>query len=406
MVKTDHGEWNQTSIVARLISREALLLVGIVLVGLNLRLAVTSVSPVLGQIRTSLGLSYATVSLLTTIPTLCIGIFAFAAPRIARRLGRERAILWATILTGGATAIRLIGGYVFVLFGTTIAIGVGIGIIQTLLPELVSEYFPNRAAFATGLYTASLVGGAGLASGLTVPIETLTGSWQAALAMWAIPAAVAVLVWLPVTHETQSFSDHERENSSYRIPWRQPWAWALTLLVMVIVFMYFVELTWIVPYYTGLGWSAKRAGFLLTVSIGGQVVGALVISGLADRLHDRRPALVVLSGLSIVGLAAVGLVPRLSPWLWVVIMGVGVGGASVLSLTLPIDYAPNADAAGRLSAMVIGIGYSIGAFGPFITGWLRGLFGGYRLTFLGFAGLGVLMLVLSVMLKPDRTIEA
>ncbi|ELY92246.1 MFS transporter [Natrialba taiwanensis] len=406
MVKTDHSEWNQTSIVARLISREALLLVGIVLVGLNLRLAVTSVSPVLGQIRTSLGLSYATVSLLTTIPTLCIGIFAFAAPRIARRLGRERAILWATILTGGATVGRLLGGYVFVLFGTTIAIGVGIGIIQTLLPELVSEYFPDRAAFATGLYTASLVGGAGLASGLTVPIETLTGSWQAALAMWAVPAAAAVLVWLPVTHETQSFSDHERENSSHGIPWRQPWAWALTLLVMVIVFMYFVELTWIVPYYTGLGWSAKRAGYLLTVSIGGQVVGALVISGLADRLHDRRPALVVLSGLSIVGLAAVALVPRLSPWLWVVIMGLGVGGASVLSLTLPIDYAPNADAAGRLSAMVIGIGYSIGAFGPFITGWLRGLFGGYRLTFLGFAGLGVLMLVLSVMLKPGRTIEA
>jgi CP family cyanate transporter-like MFS transporter len=71
-------------------SQPTLLLLGLVLVALNLRPALTSGSPVLESIRQDLGLSRAAAGLLTTIPTLCMGVFAFAAARVSERIGSHR----------------------------------------------------------------------------------------------------------------------------------------------------------------------------------------------------------------------------------------------------------------------------------------------------------------------------
>lgn len=146
-----------------------------------------------------MGLSYITVSLLTIIPSLCLGIFAFAAPPFARRFGREQTILWATICIGLATMGRLWSSNIIFLLGTTILVGVGIAIAQTLLPSLVSKYFPEQVGSTTGLYTAFLLGGSGFASVFTVPATNFFNSWSAALALWSIIAIVAALVWFFVT---------------------------------------------------------------------------------------------------------------------------------------------------------------------------------------------------------------
>jgi hypothetical protein len=65
--------------------RRWLLVAGLVLVALNLRPALTSVSPVLADIRATLGLSATGAGLLTTLPVLCLGLFAPLAGWLARR---------------------------------------------------------------------------------------------------------------------------------------------------------------------------------------------------------------------------------------------------------------------------------------------------------------------------------
>ena len=74
--------------------RGALLLLGIglILIGLNLRIGVAAIGPVVGEIRASLGLSATVVSLLTTIPVFVFGAFAFLTPGLTRRLGMHRQI--------------------------------------------------------------------------------------------------------------------------------------------------------------------------------------------------------------------------------------------------------------------------------------------------------------------------
>jgi CP family cyanate transporter-like MFS transporter len=53
----------------------------LVLAAVNLRLAVTSVGPVLAEIRSGLGMSGTVAGLLTSLPVVCFASVGFAAPR-------------------------------------------------------------------------------------------------------------------------------------------------------------------------------------------------------------------------------------------------------------------------------------------------------------------------------------
>ncbi len=86
-----------------------LLVIGLVLVGVNLRPALSSLSPVLKQVTAGTGLSGATAGLLTTLPVLCLGIFAPAAAVLARRFGAERAVGGLLIALAAGIALRSAG---------------------------------------------------------------------------------------------------------------------------------------------------------------------------------------------------------------------------------------------------------------------------------------------------------
>ncbi len=79
-------------------------LVALLLAAVNLRLAVTSVGPVLAEIRAGLGMSAAVAGLLTSLPVVCFAAFGFAAPRLARRFGTGTIV--AAVSTGTIPAAR------------------------------------------------------------------------------------------------------------------------------------------------------------------------------------------------------------------------------------------------------------------------------------------------------------
>ncbi len=119
--------------------------VALVAVAANLRIAITSVPPLLDAISTDLGLSHAAAGALTTLPVLCMGVFAPVASRIAHRTGAAGAVLGAVIGILAGTASRFAGDHVVVLYAGTFVCGVGIAVAGTLLPRLVKTYFPARA---------------------------------------------------------------------------------------------------------------------------------------------------------------------------------------------------------------------------------------------------------------------
>jgi hypothetical protein len=74
-------------------------LAGLILLAVNLRPAITGVSPLIARIQSSYYLSALSTSALTTLPVLCMGVFAALAPALRRRYGTE-ALCLDVLLTG------------------------------------------------------------------------------------------------------------------------------------------------------------------------------------------------------------------------------------------------------------------------------------------------------------------
>ena len=181
------------------LKRPWFLLLGLVLVALNLRPALSSMAPLLSEVSRSLGLSAATAGLLTTLPVLCLGLFAPLAPILARRFGSERVVLGILLTLACGIILRSSMGE-FGLFAGSIMAVASIGIIGVLLPGIVKRDFARQAGAMTGVYTMALCLGAAVAAGSTVPLSEALGNgngsdWTLGLGFWIVPAILAAIFW-------------------------------------------------------------------------------------------------------------------------------------------------------------------------------------------------------------------
>src|SRR3954447_14084625 len=177
--------------------RSVLLVLGIVLLAANLRPALTSVSPLIGQIRTDTGLSNGAAGLLTALPLLAFGVLSPIAPRLARRLGMERVLLASMVILAAGILLRSVGGVAALFVGTAV-LGAAIALGNVLLPGLIKREFPERSGLMTSVYSTAMGASAAIAAGVSFPIAQQNGTgWRASLALWSLLALVAAMAWLP-----------------------------------------------------------------------------------------------------------------------------------------------------------------------------------------------------------------
>jgi CP family cyanate transporter-like MFS transporter len=384
-----------------------LLLLAIVLVAVNLRAVLASLPPLVHTIQADLGLSGAAAGLLTTLPVLCMGVFAPVSQRLARVIGREATVGVALVLLLVGLAMRLAGSILPLLFLSTLLAGIGIALCGTVLPGIVKEFFGHRPGIVTGVYLLSMMVGATAASALAVPLSHALGSWERSLAAWSLLAVVGLVAWVPVM---RAVNDHDEPvdtspAATTSLPWRSPTAWLLAGYLAMQSFAFYSELAWISPSYEDRGWSARDAGLLLALWSIVQLVSGLGAPVLADRFSDRRPlvAASVLCGL--VGLVGVLVAPDTGTVVWIGLMGLGQGGGFALGLVKLVDYAPSPAASARLSALVFLISYSSASMGPLVFGAVHDATGGFTVPYalLVLVLLGQLSLVRR--LRPGRLIE-
>lgn len=187
-----------------------------------------------------------------------------------------------------------------------------------------------------------------------------------------------------------------------RVPWKVPLAWKITLLLAGAATIFYSGLTWLAPRYVALGWSEESAGTLLTVFVLAQLGGMFAVSVFGDRTDDRRLWFAVMIALITVSTGGIAIAPVLFPWSWSAIFGIGIGGLFSLALTLPVDFAADQDATDRVSAMAMGVGFTVAAVGPFVIGAVRDVTGGYTPAFVGLTVISLLLFVLSLQFSPRR----
>ncbi|MBA6059340.1 CynX/NimT family MFS transporter [Pseudomonas juntendi] len=366
--------------------RPWLLLLGLVLVALNLRPALSSMAPVLGQVSEGLGLNASQAGLLTTLPVLCLGLFAPLAPMLARRFGSERVIVGILLTLALGIVVRSSLGVAGVFLGSLMA-GASIGIIGVLLPGIVKRDFPQHAGTLTGVYTMALCLGAAMAAGATVPLAGhFGGSWALGLGFWVLPALLAMLVWLP-----QARQGHGLHKVAYRVRglWRDPLAWQVTLYMGLQSSLAYIVFGWLPSILIGRGLSPTQAGLVLSGSVIVQLLSSLSAPWLATRGKDQRLAIVVVMLTTLAGLFGCLYAPLSGLWGWAVVLGLGQGGTFALALTLIVLRSKDAHVAANLSSMAQGVGYTLASMGPFAVGLVHDLTGGWAAVGWIFAVLGV-----------------
>lgn len=347
------------------------------LVAFNLRAAIAAVSPVLPEIRADLGLSASTAGLLTTLPVLSFAVFAPAAAWLGHRIGVDRAILFACLVIAAGTVWRVVGGAV-TLLAVTMIIGAAMTVGNVLGPVVVKRDFTARAGPVMGLFTAFLIVGAAAAAALTAPLAVMW-DWRIALAVWAVLAFVAAVVWYRATrgHRVRAHSEVEPTRPAVRGLWRNGVAWGITTLMGAQAAAYYAMTAWLPTLLV------DEAGVDLgTAGVGQALFQVMGIAGtlLVSVLIRVRPSQVWLAVMIALGWAVMpaGLLAWPAGWPLLALVGGTAQGAGIaLALTLVVLRAHDSAVTNGLSAMMQLVGYLIGAGGPVAVGVLYELTGSW-----------------------------
>lgn len=360
-----------------------LALAGIVLVAASLRLAVASLSPLVGMIGQSFDLPPAVVGLIGTAPPVCFAIFGFITPWLAQRVGLEPLVTIALLVITLGTATRAMASDATVLLIGTATLFAGVGIGNILLPPLVKKYFPDRIGLMMTIYTTMMAIVTTLPALVAVPLATAI-DWRVSLGIWTVVSAVAMVPWLmmvlqervakrsPVSTATGAVSVVEPDASTMSRLVKLPLVWAIIGVMSTssgVAYAMFAWLPQILMDQTGM--SALAAGSLLAVFGALGLPASLLVPLLVVRFQATRGIVLVAVIATITGLAGMAFVPRLAPLLWVILIGFAAAALFPTGLVLISIRCRGVDTAVPLSGIVQSVGYTYAAAWPFALGLLH-----------------------------------
>ncbi|HVB46319.1 MAG TPA: MFS transporter [Streptosporangiaceae bacterium] len=365
---------------AGLLSGSTLLVGGILAVSFNMRAAITSLPPVYPELASAAGLSTATEAALAAVPVLSFAVFSGLAPVLARRLGEERVLGLAVVLLAAGLGLRSAAPGILLFPGTVLA-SCAIALMNVLLPSLIKRRQPDRAGLLIGLYLMTLTAGAVLGAVIAVPVFTAAGGSATAvrltLGMWALPALLAALVWLPQLRFRTVPAQQGRRG--VLAMGRHALAWQVMAFMSLQSLSYYATLSWFPTMFRDHGIGAVQAGNLLALMNLGNAVTGLIVPVLAQRARDQR-LIAAISVLAIaVGLAGSAFGPNATVIGFVCLLGLGQGGAFGLSVFLFTARAADSHAAAALSGFAQGAGYLFASTGPLLLGFLHTVSGGWAL---------------------------
>jgi CP family cyanate transporter-like MFS transporter len=393
----------------------ALLVVAVAAAGFNLRTTITSLPPLFPDLQARLHLSSASLSLLAATPVICFGVVSAFAAWLNRRFGEEPILLAALAVLTAGLLLRGADPGVLLFPGTALAAS-AIAILNVLLSSMVKRRWPQRAGLLIGIYLTALSVGAILSSLLSVPLYKSSGrSVPLALGLWAAPAALAVVLWLPqLRYRTMAAeapvaagpqSAASPAGARLKI-YAHGLTWQVTAFMGLQSLLYYAALSWLPTIFQDRGDSAVTAGNLLALMGVGNLATSLVVPVLAQRRPGQR-ALVVPSLVgTCAGLAGCLWAPLGQAPLWVLVLGVAQGACLALAIFFMMARAPNPGVAASLSAFSQSVGYLFASIGPLVVGLLHTATGSWNLPMVLLLALGVCELVAGLLAGRPRVLPA
>lgn len=334
--------------------------------GVDLRLTILAVPPVLPLIHRDLHLDEKMVAALTGLPLLLFGLAAVPGSLLISRIGARRAVIVGIVTVAIASALRGAGPSVPMLFAMTAIMGAGVAIMQPALPTLVGMWFPARISLATGLYANGLLIGEMIPASLTIPLvlPLLQGSWQASFVFWSVPVLITAFFVLLFTPHAEP--QRARGQAKWWPDWHRLRTWQLGFIIGGTGAIYFGGNAFLPDYLHQIG-HPELLNAVLTALNTGQLPASLTVIAFGRHLVRRRVPFIVMALIALTGLA--GLLVSSAP---VIVIAAGlIGFASAFCLILALALPPllaRSDDVHRLAAGMLALGYTITCLVPYIGG--------------------------------------
>ena len=254
----------------------AMLGVGILLLALNLRPAITGMPPIFRELRRQLGLSSGSLTLLAALPLLCFAALSPVVARLGRKFGEELVLGGALAVL--ALALLLRGAFASVsLFPATIAAAAAITALNVLVPSLIKRRQPQHAGLFLGEYLLALYIGGTVGTLVAVPLYESSGhSLPITLGGWSILAVVGFIIWLPQTRRRRAptpVSVTPTVGSGH--VFRTAVGWQVSCYFGLQSLGYYACISWLPTFFRDRGAAAAHAGLLASMlGTGGPPHGA------------------------------------------------------------------------------------------------------------------------------------
>lgn len=351
---------------------------------LNLRLSFSATDPILPVVMKDLGMLADSGGLFALLPVMSLGVAAPLGARLVNHVRPRALISWALALAIAGIVWRSYGGRVG-LFGGTGLIGLGLGVVGSVILGVVKELFPGRVPELMGAYTACVCLGTSLGSAAGDPVALIMGSWQRGLLFWALPLALALVLWVELVHRAHPFNLREQKMQASMGPLlRQGKACWVSLFYLFRVAGSWALIAWLPTLMQRRGLPPMEAGLVLGLATACELPSTLLSDHLTQWLGSRARLLWIAAPLSV--LAVFGLlVGPLHVWpLFSVVFGLCIGAIFALGMTLIVDNATDPATTVALSGMAQGSGFVMGgllAWGssvvvdwPHAQWWMAGVY--------------------------------
>ena len=356
--------------------------------GIDLRLTMLAVPPLIPLIHRELHLDEKLVGALVSGPVLILAIAAVPGSLLIAKIWIRGALLIGLGTVAVFGALRGYGPSIPILLGATFLMGAGVAVSQPAFPALVREWFPRRIAIATAVYSNGILIGETLPTALTTPVGVLPlarGDWRWALVMWSVLVLLSAIAI--------GFAAPERPSGTARTrrwwpDWRNSQSVQIGLVIGMASAAYFGANAYIPDFLEQTG----RHGLIsptLAILNGAQLLTAPAVA-LWPRLLTGRVGFVG-AGLTM-GAAQLGIVvtPGAGVVAWAFVLGFSAALAFVVVLTLPPRLAQAGDVA-RMSAAIFTLQYATAFVIPLIAGALWDASGKASLAFVpGILGAGAM----------------
>jgi CP family cyanate transporter-like MFS transporter len=335
--------------------------------GIDLRLTLLAVPPVIPLIHHDLHLDEKAVGALVSLPVLLLATAAVPGSLLIARFGVRGALAVGLGLVAVFGALRGVGSSASILFPATFLMGLGVAVSQPAFPSLVREWFPARIAVATAVFGNGIIIGETIPTVLTTPIGVLPlahGKWQLALAMWSI---VVVLSGVALVAAVRARGPKRAIPVRWWPSWREGQAVRVGLVMGMASAVYFGSNAYIPDFLDQTG-RHELISPTLAILNAAQLLTAPAVA-IWDRLLTGRVGFLGSAGLMAIAQIGIVLTPGAGVLAWAFLLGFAAALAFIVALSLP----PRVAAAGdvhRMTAAMLTFQYGTAFLVPLVAGAL------------------------------------